>query len=309
MAESKWLVELDGETPLADAARQVLAERLRLVPERLAGALYEPDRDLEHVHQLRVATRRAGAALAVFEVCLPARDFERARRRLRRLRRAAGAARDADVFMQTIATRSLRARPAQRSGLDYLLGYAGGQRLAAQRNLVRATRRKPRDWRLYFADVLDAVAQPAAPRTLGELARPHLARLIADLENAAHQDLHEYGHLHQVRILGKQLRYAMEIFAGCHDADFRERFYPAIVAMQEILGNANDSYVAAGRLSEIRASLEMRLPRAWKRLGPGLEALLRFHERRLPACRRQFDAWWHGWLELNMIARFQLYVA
>src|SRR5262245_53843250 len=66
MADNKWMIELAGDTPLADAARQVLAARLGLVPERLAGALTEPDRDLEHVHQLRVATRRAGAALAVF---------------------------------------------------------------------------------------------------------------------------------------------------------------------------------------------------------------------------------------------------
>lgn len=308
MADNKWMIELDSDTPLSEAARKVLAQRLGIVPERLAGALNESDRDLEHVHQLRVATRRAGAALAVFAACLSPRDFERARRRLRRLRRAAGAARDADVFMAMIAKRSARARPDLRPGLDYLFGFAAGQRAAAQQNLVRATRRKPRDWRLYFADVLDALTQPAAPLTLGELARPHLARLVADLEAAARQDLQEYEHLHQVRILGKQLRYAMEIFAGCHEADFSERFYPAIVDMQEILGNANDSYVASQRLSAMRANLEASQPRAWKRLRAGLDGLLQFHQRRLPQLRRQFQAWWKRWLELNMVGHFQLFV-
>lgn len=308
MAESKWMIELDGDTPLADAARQVLAARLGLVPERLAGALDEADRDLEHVHQLRVATRRAGAALAVFSACLPERDFDRARRRLRRLRRAAGDARDADVFMEMIVARSARARVDHRPGLDYLLGYADGQRAAAQQDLVRATRRKPRDWPSYLAEVLDAVTQPEQPQTLGQLARPHLARLVADLENAARQDLHEYEHLHQVRILGKQLRYAMEIFAGCHEADLREVFYPAVVDMQEILGNANDSYVASQRLAEMRTRLEVTQPRAWKRLQAGLDGVLRFKQRRLPQCRRQFQNWWKRWLELNMVGHLQLFV-
>jgi len=309
MAESKWMIELDGDTPLDEAARQVLAQRLSIVPERLAGALAEADLDLEHVHQLRVATRRAGAALAVFSGCLPPRDFERARRRLRRLRRAAGAARDADVFVAMIAARSTRVRSDQRPGLDYLLGFASGQRAAAQQNLIRATHRKPHDWQQYFADVLDAVTQPDEPRTLGRLARPHLARLVADLESAARQDLQEYEHLHQVRILGKQLRYAMEIFAGCHQAEFRECFYPAIVEMQEILGDANDSYVASNRLSKLRANLEATQPRFWKRLRAGLDGVLHYHQRRLPRCRRQFQDWWRRWLELNMVGHLQLFVA
>lgn len=308
MAESKWLMDLERDTPLPEAARRVLSARMGGIAERLALALAEWDKDPEPVHQLRVATRRTGAALDVFSVCLPGRIFDQARRRLRRLRRAAGAARDADVFQQWVSARSRRAREEQRAGLGYLLGFASGQRAAAQQNLVRATRRKPRDWQAFLAEVLEAIEPPSTPQTLGELAQPHLSRLVADLESAAHRDLKEYEHLHQVRILGKQLRYAMEIFAGCHGSEFRERYYPAIEDMQEILGQANDAYVASQRLSAINVHLETSVPHAWQRLRAGLEGALKSHQRRLPACRRQFEAWWKHWLELNMVGHYELFV-
>ena len=43
-----------------------------------------------------------------------------------------------------------------------------------------------------------------------------------------------------MRILGKRLRYAMEMFADCFGPAFREELYPAVEQMQEILGRANE---------------------------------------------------------------------
>jgi CHAD domain-containing protein len=309
MANGKWLTDLKGETPLAEAARQVLEARLGAIPERLAQAVFEADKDPEHVHQLRVLTRRGGAALDIFAGCLPEKLYRRARRRLRRLRRAAGAARDWDVFLQMVAARVTRARREHKPGLDFMLGFAAGERAAAQDDLREATRRKPRDWKSYVAGVLNAVQETASSSTptLAEMAQPHLCRLVHELEEAARKDLSAYEHLHRVRILGKQLRYAMEIFAGCHGPEFRDRYYPAIEQMQELLGQANDSYVAGQRLRAICTRLEASQPRTWKRLRAGLETLQRFHERRLPGLRRQFDRWWRQWLELNMAGHYRLF--
>ena len=53
-----------------------------------------------------------------------------------------------------------------------------------------------------------------------------LAQLLRELETAAHGDLQPYEALHQVRILGKQLRYAMEIFESCFAPDFRRATIP-----------------------------------------------------------------------------------
>ena len=57
MAEGKWIADLTAATPIADAARRVLALRLELVRDVLPAAQHRADKDPEHVHQLRVATR------------------------------------------------------------------------------------------------------------------------------------------------------------------------------------------------------------------------------------------------------------
>src|SRR5438132_5572089 len=99
LAGGKWIPDLKAETPVADAARHTLTLRLEVVREYLPLALHEADKDPEHVHQLRVGTRRARAALDIFALCLPQKAYKSARKLLRRLRRAAGEARDWDVFL------------------------------------------------------------------------------------------------------------------------------------------------------------------------------------------------------------------
>src|SRR5690349_7794695 len=99
MADGKWITDLRADTPLPEAAQRVLAVRLEVVGHYLPRAVQEPDRDPEFVHQLRVGTRRADAALRIFRPCLPRKVYKKARRRLRELRRAAGAVRDWDVFL------------------------------------------------------------------------------------------------------------------------------------------------------------------------------------------------------------------
>jgi len=304
---NKWISGLTADTVLTDAARRALTVRLELVRKTLAPALYEADQDPEHVHQLRVATRRARAVLDVFAVCLPAKVCKRARRALRDLRRAAGAARDWDVFLLALAQRQRRPAARQRPGLDFLTGHALAQRLAAQEHLLETGQHHPIASDRLLADTVAAVRRPhdLQGRLLIDLARPTLAALLEDLDAAAGRDLHDYEQLHQVRIAGKRLRYAMELFADCFAPAFQEDLYPAVEAMQEILGNANDSHVACGRLEELRARAETLLGDQAKRMLPGIDGLLRYHEQRLLKERECFETWWAGWREAGSEEAFQ----
>jgi CHAD domain-containing protein len=306
MADSKWISGLKASTPLDDAARRVLTVRLEVVRDYLPLALHESQSDSEHVHQLRVGTRRAGAALDIFSVCLPPKAYRTARKQLRRIRRAAGEARDWDVFLIELAGRVQRGRKPQ-PGLDFLIGHAFGQRATAQKHLETANAHFPFDLDRLLADTVAAV-QPAhdddaEPRTLLDLAQPLLSALLAELDRTAARDLNDYGNLHQVRIAGKKLRYAMEVFADCFAAPFREELYPAVEAMQEILGRANDSHVASQRLEALREQIRAALPDLWNRLKPGIDSLLRYHRQRLPEEREQFFVWWQRWQESGTEAR------
>jgi len=297
MADGKWISGLNADTPLVEAARHALFVRLQVVRDYLPRAVAEADRDPEHVHQLRVGTRRADAALRLFRVCLPSRTYRAARRTLRRIRRAAGAARDWDVFLLDLKARVSERPAADRPGLDFLLGYALGQRTAAQAALEAVGSDRGVPFEEFRTDVVAAVRPPEGPAlpTLLDLARPLLTGLRAMLEHLASGDLSDYAHLHQVRIAGKRLRYAMEVFADCFDPPFKEVVYPKIEEMQEILGRANDSHVAEGRLTAVRERLRQFWPQEWERLKKGVESLRRFHHRRLPQEREHFLAWWDAW--------------
>lgn len=309
MAEGKWIADLKATTPLDDAARRVLTVRLQIVGEYLPRALRDAYEDVEHVHQLRVATRRTGAALRIFKCCLPEKVSRNARRRLRQVRRAAGAARDWDVFLLGLDDWMDKAPPRSwQAGLDFLIGYGAAQRIAAQEHLVKVGQDFPFFFDRLLAETLAGVTCPkqlglSADATLLDLARPMLGELLRELHTAASGNLDDYEHLHQVRIVGKRLRYAMEVFADCFAPPFREELYPAVEEMQEILGNANDSHVASGRLSTLRDNLRILRPTDWKRCRAGVEGLLKYHEKRLPQEKQRFLDWWHQWQDSGTEAR------
>jgi CHAD domain-containing protein len=301
VAEHKWIDELVGNTPLPNAARRALAVRLETVREFLRAVLEPSDQDVENVHQLRVSTRRARAAFDIFSTCIPDKVFREARRRLRSIRRAAGAARDWDVFLDHVLKEAGARKGKRDGGLDFVSGYALSQRTAARKRLQELADDHPSAVDHLIFDSVAAVRRPHgrhAPRTLGDLATPLFLDLTSALEEAASANLTDYRNLHQLRIAGKRLRYAIEVLAGCFGPQMRERIYPAVEEMQEILGLANDSQVAKGHLQELAEQVRSRTPTDWKRLGPSIESLLRQHEERIAEQRIHFQSWWSRWKEI-----------
>ncbi len=298
MADEKWIAGLHGDMPLSAAARLALKLRLGAVHDRLPAAVFQADADVENVHQLRVSTRRAAAALRIFADCLPTRVHEKTRKTLRTLRRSAGAARDWDVFLEQLHARLARAKTNERPGLYFLLGVAFAEREQAQKWLHDAHDAKAEPFAECIAEIADHLdeAKPS-DRTLRDLADTILADLLREIEEAARADLQSYEALHRVRILGKQLRYAMEIFECCFASAFRQKYYPAVVEMQDILGLANDSYNASQQLNGLRTRLSKAQPKHWPRCQAGIEVLLEMHERRLPLQRKKFEKWWRAWMK------------
>jgi CHAD domain-containing protein len=298
MIDGKWIGHLKPDMPLTAAARHVLSARLAVVAEYLPLAKGGSDDDHEVVHQLRVATRRADAALRIFRPCLRKRVYRSARQRLRTIRRAAAAARDWDVFLNEMRERLARARATGRAGLDFLVGYSLGQRAAAQHVLVGVEEDQEPVFTQFVSDLLDEIDQPTKEDKAGltRLARTLMPTLLDRLSTAAAEDLSDHARLHRVRIAGKRLRYAMEVFVDCFAAPFRDDVYPQVEHMQDILGLANDSHVACQRLHSLREDLR-NYSDTWGRVGKGIEGLLRFHQERQTKKRQEFLAWWPGWHE------------
>ncbi len=292
MADGKWIKGLHASTPLDEAARQVLAARLEVVSRYLPLAVERSSEDIEHVHQLRVGTRRARAAVDIFAVCLPNKHAKKLRQAMRDVRRAAGDARDWDVFLKELGRRSSEASARQRPGFDFLLGYGLGQRRAAQESLVAFDEKARGKLNKCFQNALEAVERAQELKSLSDLGKRWLTDLLAELGSVTAGPLDDYEHLHEVRIVGKRLRYALEVFADAFPPTFRGEIYPHVEAMQEILGKANDSHVAGLRLQGLLAQLDAV---SLKRMKPALGSLLEWHRARLPREREAFDVWLREW--------------
>jgi CHAD domain-containing protein len=302
MADGKWIPGLTPTMSVPDAARAILAARLRVVLDYLPRAVDQPFEDPEHVHQLRVGTRRAGAALRVFADWLPNKHRKATRDYLRTIRRAAGDARDWDVFLLGLPTARPLQTAAGRPALDFLIGYALGERAAAQVRLAEAAENAGPG----FAE--EATALPhrtreangdSPPDTFGNLAACHLGGLLAAFTDAVRADPTAPQELHQLRILGKRVRYAMELFADCFGPPLKQELYPAVEALQETLGELQDAAVSAERLEALRARVEQVSPAEWPRLRKGITGLIRSVRAKLPSGRTRFRAWRTGWEKLT----------
>jgi CHAD domain-containing protein len=232
-------------------ARRTLKLRLHNVATALRDAC-KHDFGIEHVHRLRVATRRAVAASDVFRDWLPKRRRRRIRKQLNRARRAAGEVRDLDVFQQQLAPwlapdstfarqmskRIERARAQAVPQIERAFRkFENNNYLGQVAKLLKRVRWRGGD---------SATAEP----TVRDEARRCLRPCIDDFLRASEADLTDIEKLHQFRIAGKHLRYSLEIFGNVLEAEHRDPLLAKFVDLQDGLGAINDLAAAIERLKE-----------------------------------------------------------
>ncbi|MBL0921261.1 MAG: CHAD domain-containing protein [Phycisphaerales bacterium] len=296
-ATSKWVQGVTADAPLRDAAGAIVRARLDAVADRMGAARADPA-NADAVHQLRVATRRAGAALEALGEAFHPRALRKTRRRLKGVRRAAGAARDIDVHHALLTRMRRKAPDEQKPVIDLLIRSLETRRGPAAKDVAAATGdaearrlRKARKALLSF----DGVDEDE--RTMLDAARGSLTRLAQEARAMGAGDLSDPERLHELRIAGKRLRYAMEVFACCFPAELRERLYPRLEEAQEALGAVNDCQQMAARLEMALSGLENGTwgdghgpPAAQVRAG--LTALLAHFRRQRDDRAAGFAEWW-----------------
>src|SRR5262249_50254482 len=142
---TKWIDGIPADASATAAAESVLRARLRAAVEMIESVTRKTVKDPEYVHQLRVATRRATAALDCFRAWLEPIAFKKLRKRLRRVRRVAGAARDLDIFISYLTQRQATSN-SDSQAICRLLSRAEKDRKLARRRITEllASRKKLR---------------------------------------------------------------------------------------------------------------------------------------------------------------------
>jgi CHAD domain-containing protein len=296
--KGKWIADSSPSEPWEDVARRALGARLDLVRHYLPRAA-DAAHDTENVHQLRVATRRAMAAMQIFDALLSPRRAAWTNKQLKRIRQAAGNARDLDVLADRLRQRDAQASPAYKE----LLRRVERLRAAAQRPIAKIRRKLvDKDFarrqaalvrRVRLRGKADRLLRP----TYGQAARRALGLLVEEFFASAAADFGDYQALHAFRIQGKRLRYAMEIFAGAFDHRLRSEQYPLVEQLQEKLGAINDHATAkelfTAWLAEPGADAE------------ALPALVAAEVDALGKARQDFFDWWTAERAAELRRRFR----
>lgn len=234
---------LGPTTPVGSAARSLVSARMQPLFDLEAAA--RGGNDADAVHDMRVASRRTREALAIFEPLYRTEDIAETVKVIRRITRALGAVRDADVYMEHFA-RYVRDADDDRARVAaaYLVGHRGASRdhdLSRMRHTLAGVDLQGR--RHAMLRSLDRFRKRAAVEApLSELARSVLAtRLDAFLGHLpAALDSGNTAEQHSMRIDGKHLRYALETFSACFPPRKYESLRTRAVRFQDVLGELHD---------------------------------------------------------------------
>jgi CHAD domain-containing protein len=287
--KSKWVEGARPEMPVSAAARQVLSDRLHLCWYYLPLASESYTDDVEYVHQLRVSTRRAVAAVEIFSQVLPERRGRKMLRWLKKARRAAGPARDDDVLAAQL--NKLAKKKESRSTIQGLLEQVEAHRAKSQAAIDAFYEHSlKKDAPARIEKILDRIkwrSEGSEPsfRAAGDT---YLQASLAEFKAVAAGDLRNAEPLHALRIAGKQLRYAMEVFHEAYPPKFRSEIYPLVEQLQDALGVANDHATASERFVNWHDAAED------KSTSKFLRALANRHREEFDECRAGFLAWWNG---------------
>jgi len=248
----KWIEGIDADASVEDAARRSLEARLTAVVHWLPLAAYLPEQDVEHVHRLRVSTRRAVAALTLYQDWLPSKPARWLKKRLKKIRRAAGDARDLDVLSARLAKEyGERAAP--------VVKLITERRAAVQPAIVDVAERSRRDDRFVrkTAKLIESIRSPAhkdrtpdAASNFRDWAAAQLATAANEFRAALPDETADLVALHQFRIRGKAMRYTIELLASAFGPELRKEQYRVVEDLQERLGRIQDHAAAGQRLGE-----------------------------------------------------------
>jgi CHAD domain-containing protein len=232
------------DTPF-EALRSLLREQLREIERHEPGTRL--GHDPESLHDMRVAVRRLRALLRAGRK-LVADETGELEARLKELGRVLGEVRDLDVLIERLEGEAAELGERDTERARPLLAVLRRERSRNRRRMLAFLRSDG------YAALLDDTA-----RTLGELEPSGSDASLGDVADKAFEKTRKAvrelpdepadDELHRVRKRSKRARYAAEL-AG------RKKFVKRAKKLQDVLGEHQDSVVAAKRLRELAAEAQ-----------------------------------------------------
>jgi CHAD domain-containing protein len=240
-----------ADDAFAEAGRKVL--RFHLARMLAAEPGTRSGEDPEDLHKMRVATRRMRAAWRVFGDGFRRSRVRRSVAGLRTLAALLGTVRDLDVLIDALEAYAARLEPSEHEELRPLVEAWRRERQRARTALLRhldsAGYRRFVEEHLAFVEAVGRDAIPGGPTDPRRVRDTAPSRLWTAYEGVRAYDgvlrWADLATLHQLRIAGKRLRYAIEFFREPLGAD-AGMLVERVTGLQDHLGLLHDADVAAG---------------------------------------------------------------
>ncbi|MFG0288284.1 MAG: CHAD domain-containing protein [Rhodopirellula sp. JB044] len=296
----KFSVTYESSSPVTAAAKESLKQRLKAAWRYAPKAAKRANEDIEYVHQLRVSVRRANAAIELYASLLSRKQRRLVNKQLRALRKAAGQARDLDILQ----LRLLKLDP-QSSSKEFgaLLDFVKSQRKRAQREIKRGyAKAKQQNFQANAKRLLKSVKWRGEGEQpdFGTFARTAFEPMVERFFAAAAVDMSDIEMLHQLRIEGKNIRYAIDLLSPAFCGKFTKQNTATFVVLQDKLGTINDH---ASAIAFYQGLLKTKGARDCK---SAIKEMIEFEKKELEATRADFASWWSDQRVAEMRKQFTM---
>jgi CHAD domain-containing protein len=290
-------IGIQAADSMPEAARKVLSFHFRKLKNREAGT--RSGKDVEELHDMRVAARRMRAAWRVFDGSFKPGKTRKLRRRLGVLADRLGTVRDLDVLLQNLEVYRSGVDEGQRSGLEPLASLWRKERGQARAQLIGEL--DSGGYATFLDDMgefLDSGVNAAA--TVAAPTSPHRVRDCAPSTIwSSYEAVRVYElvlpwadveTLHELRISTKWLRYSLEFFGELLGPD-ADLLTSRVAALQDHLGCLHDADVAAKLTRDVLVSRSGELSRTET---VAIGAYLQAQEREVARRRRALGPVWRA---------------
>jgi CHAD domain-containing protein len=291
-------------------------------------------KDPEHIHRMRVASRRLRAAMPVFKSCFPEKKYRKWRKEIKNITSSLGDARDLDVqigFLEGYLSERERALPGRGTTGTPQEGVPGDTSA-----LLRVLQQKREQVQPAVEDAVESLREGGVfdefgrilatpppgrndngkPGFLHRRAQRNISSRIDDLLSYTPyvHDPEAVTRHHEMRIAAKRLRYTLETFNRLYSGKLN-RPVRTVRALQDALGQLHDCDVWIGYLPGfMQEPPEVESERALRRhipgeARPGISGLLEDRKRERVRLYRAFVEMWDGLRDARFFATLQDQVA
>src|SRR5687768_9921549 len=220
MAKAREITGIDCDANALECAAKVLRARFAEVLEFRAAAL--DSKDIEGVHDMRVATRRLRSALRDFAYVTKKKSLKEISKDIKQFADALGAARDEDAAIAALKKLRKKSRDKHiKKGIAKLIEERLARRDRAHFDLIeKLAVSNMENLQNNFEKAIDEAArQDETGRviTFNEAGREIIAKCLKEFCDLCVNIYEPFADqpLHKLRIAAKRLRYALELFTIC----------------------------------------------------------------------------------------------